>query len=164
MKRVLSACALMSLLSACVPPPSRPVSLMTRLPPPYAEGEWALRRGRNTIEGRVAVRQPDGTVTTCADNAASLIPVTPSTRARMDALYGRDRNFALVGSEHPSRDPAMERLVRHEPCDEGGRFRFTRVADGDYFVVAGVPEPEPSSVKKEVSVRGGVTRRVLLTN
>jgi hypothetical protein len=163
MKRLLGAVAVLAPLAACGPtyyaePSAAPAN-------PYASGAWALRPGRNMIIGSTAVVEADGRTRTCAGNAASLIPVTPATRARMDAIYGRDTNVVLASAGHaPPRDPRLERIVVHNMCDPNGDFRFTDVPDGNYYVTAGIPGPTMGSVKREVSVRGGQVRHVTLTN
>ena len=129
----------------------------------YRQGEWALRRGDNTIMGRTAVPGPDGHVLTCAGDAASLIPDIPATRARMEALYGPGRSLVLVSAApHLPHDPWLDRLVVKNRCDADGHFIFSYVPNGRYFVTAGLPGPPAVSIRRELSVYGGVTRQVNL--
>jgi hypothetical protein len=125
-------------------------------PPPVAVA------ARNTIIGHAEVDQHRGAAT-CAGDEATLLPVTRATTARMERLYGPDRDYTAINAgTHIERDPAIDRLARHARCDGLGNFRFGEVADGTYYVVAGVRGAERGSVKREISIHGGVTRHVLL--
>lgn len=164
MRRILPSGLLILALSSCAQPGYYPAHMT---PPPgsaYQQGEWALQPGKNTIIGHVAIKRPDGSVATCAGDGANLIPAIPAARTRMNAIYGAGRNFILVSEARSlPHDPSLDRLIKQNRCDANGDFRFTEVADGDYFITVGIRGPERASVKREIAVRGGVTRHVDIT-
>ncbi len=131
----------------------------------YDEGRFATGRGRNVIAGHAQVAAEDGTVRTCRGAAATLIPAITATRARMDRLYGAGQDYVVVrDGDLPTSNPELRQLAKRARCDGAGAFRFTGVPDGTYFVTAGFVGKPLASVKHEVSVRGGETARVELTN
>lgn len=133
------------------------------------QAAYILHHGSNTIEGQAIVRYSDGPAS-CAGDVATLVPDTPYTRARLNRLYGGSRAFAAISTApRLPRDRNYEAYVRHAPCDADGRFRFDRLADGRYVVVAplrqaGEARSEGESIRQGVAVRGGKTRSILLTH
>jgi hypothetical protein len=128
----------------------------------YAPPPPAPVAARNTIIGHAEVDQ-HGRAATCAGDEATLLPVTRATTARMERLYGGEHDYTPINAgTHIARDPAIDRMARHAGCDGLGNFRFAGVPDGTYYVVAGVRGAERGSVKREISIHGGVTRHILL--
>lgn len=92
--------------------------------------------------------------------SVGLTPVTPYTMARFNTLYGSTQNAALPEAVIRARtvaDPNADyrSFVRSVPCSDG-RFSFTGLPDGGWFVIA------PASVGGErmvlmrrVETRGG---------
>lgn len=175
MRKWLGLVLLMGVPVGCATEPSYPVAThpVAARPPSLFNANYAhyiLERGPNTIEGKAAVRYEDGGLASCAGDAATLVPDTAYTRARLNRLYGGRRDFAPISTApRLPRDPQYETYVRHAPCDAEGRFRFDQVADGTYVVVAALRQPGESrsegvSVRQAVGVRGGETRDILLTH
>src|SRR3954454_13150981 len=74
----------------------------------------------NTIIGRTAITRTDGSLATCAGDAATPLRVTPASRARMDELYVAGENYVLISGQMPARSRWVERQVMHEYCDGTG--------------------------------------------
>ncbi len=127
-----------------------------------------LSHGTNTIVGKASVSYSDG-LATCAGDAATLVPDTAYAQTRLKKLYG-DRNFVEISTApRLPRDRKYEAHVRHVRCDDQGRFRFDRVPDGTYVVIAPLRQPGQSrmqgeSVRKTVSVHGGEISSIFLTH
>jgi hypothetical protein len=133
-----------------------------------AEASYIFHHGNNAIVGQAIVRRPDGEYATCYGDAATLVPDTAYTHARLNALYGPGRDEVQIqDAPRLPRDPKYERYTRHARCSHGGHFRFSHLADGDYVVIAALRSrndrrDEGVSIREQVSVHGGETRRVRL--
>jgi hypothetical protein len=169
----LAALLVLGLLAGCATqPPAYPVTHAAVRPGASFDARQAryiLQHGTNIVEGQAIIRHDDGRVATCAGDSATLVPDTAYTRARLNSLYGGRRNYAEISTApRLRRDPQYETYVRHQPCDQEGRFRFDQVADGNYVVIAAVRSEGESraqgvSIREKVVVRGGETRSVVLT-
>lgn len=156
--RPLAVVALLA-AAACAPlPPTGGYG-----PPPGAfnvqDFAWSARGGQASIEGRIAYA-PGGVRHGCIRTAA-LTPDTPYTRARFQTLYGSTTAAAVPASVVRARtvpDPSADyqEFVRETPCRDG-RFSFTGLPDGAWFVIAPVRagDGEPIALMKRVVTRGG---------
>jgi hypothetical protein len=174
--RNLAACALALLLAGCAlapiaPPqapapvePPAPTGTLFRIDTPFDGNQAAslLRNGPNTITGSTMLRQR-GQVVTCAGQSVFLVPATDYARVRVKALYGSDRRGARIDGRtlrfEPD-PPDYTRQVRQARCDENGRFRFDRVANGQFFVTASLrwqdgARQTSGSLMQAVSTGGG---------
>jgi hypothetical protein len=127
----------------------------------------ALRKGSNTIVGRSAFVTPNGQTVTCAGQEASLIPATPYSRWRMQALYGSSSYVDVATAPRVPAAASYARYTIRQPCDHSGHFRFTQVADGDYFVTTAIrwssgPVRRTVSLRGEITVSGGGTHSITL--
>jgi hypothetical protein len=151
-------------------PPPRPTA-----PQPVSEFAWSAARGANAIHGVVAYTDRTGRKWACAGQSVALMPRTPSTEARMRALYGSDDRALEPVSDvraHSSAvrgpDPAGP-YVRTTTCDFDSRFAFDGLPDGGYFVIArvhlkGAPAEADGglAVMQKVALTGGVARQLEL--
>lgn len=87
------------------------------------------------------MRQQGGGVVTCAGFPVQMFPATPYAKARMTAIYGSE----LGGYIRPSQaqtfvpnPPAYQSLTRTSRCDAQGFFKFEKLKDGDFYVIAPV--------------------------
>ncbi len=135
-------------------------------PPPRNEFAWSVGNGRNAVEG-AAVWRSNGRTFNCAGQSVGLTPETPYTRQRMVELYGSDeqaiRSVAEVRARSataPTRD--YRAYVRSTQCDAQGRFAFSGLPDGGWFVIArGASASGAAEVAiRRVHVSGGETRVV----
>lgn len=157
-------------LTAC----SAPMALHSRFDP--AEIAWFSRRGTNTIEGTAIARSYRGAVKTCAAQTVTLFPVSTYASERMTALYGNAKEgFNPVTAGRPADfegdDPAYHEAARTMRCDGRGRFAFSELADGAYFVVAEVTWHDRRAgleqggyLMQRVEVASGETRDILLAH
>lgn len=134
------------------PPPPRSTAFNA------ADFGWSARPGSAAIEGRVDYRR-DGRVYDCT-GSVGLTPDTPYTRARFATLYGSTDRAAIPEAVVRARtvpDPNADyrSYVRQETCD-GGRFRFTGLPDGGWFVI--VPVAPADGADRTVLMRHVVTR------
>ena len=159
---VLAIAALGSLLAACqtVPmggfggPPS---------PAPFRADDfaWSARQGQASIDGRVDFRR-EGQSYGCSGSVA-LTPDTPYTRARFRTLYGSTDSAAVPEAVVRARtvpDPTADyrSFVRSTTCRDG-RFTFSGLPDGGWFIIAPVTAGgERIVLMRHVYTRGG--RRV----
>lgn len=135
------------------------------LPPPppssafSAEAfNWSAQTGQAGIEGQIAFRR-EGTAYACTGSVA-LTPDTPYTRARFNTLYGSTNQAAVPEAVIRARtvaDPNADyrNFVRSATCAEG-RFSFSGLPDGSWFLIAPVSAGGDRIVlMKRVETRGG---------
>ncbi|MBA3050730.1 MAG: hypothetical protein KKE42_02965 [Alphaproteobacteria bacterium] len=119
---------------------------------------WSSRAGRGSIDGRVAYRR-EGQAYDCTGSVA-LTPDTPYTRARFQTLYGSTDRAAIPEAVVRARtvpDPNADyrSFVRSTTC-QNGRFEFTGLPDGDWFIIAPVSAGGDRIVlMRRVGTRGG---------
>jgi len=126
---------------------------------------WSAQNGQGSIEGRVDYRR-DGQAYGCTGSVA-LTPDTPYTRARFNTLYGSTDRAALPEAIVRARtvaDPNADyrSFVRSTTCT-GGRFSFSNLPDGGWFLIAPVSAGgERVVLMRRVETRGGRTTAVSL--
>ena len=101
---------------------------------------WSMAAGRASIDGRIDYRR-NGRTFDCT-GSIGLTPDTPYTRARIRSLYGATDRAAVPEAivrartvAEPSAD--YRAYVRSETC-ENGRFSFSGLPDGGWFIIAPV--------------------------
>ncbi len=124
--------------TACAPPTAPPVPVPTVTVFDPATVAWSLVDGQNEIRGQGFLRQRGGGVVTCAGEEAFLIPRGPYAEERIRNIYGQTTRPARAIALADVADWRYEQSVRRTLCDADGRFAFTAVADGLYFVVTSV--------------------------
>ena len=121
--------------------------------------DWSTRSGSASIDGRIDYRR-NGQVFTCT-GSVGLTPDTPYTRARIRSLYGATDRAAVPEAivrartvAEPSAD--YRAYVRSETC-ENGRFSFSGLPDGGWFIIAPVSAggDERVVLMRHVDTRGG---------
>lgn len=119
---------------------------------------WSGGSGRGSIDGRVAFSR-DGQAFACTGSVA-LTPDTPYTRARFQTLYGSTDRAAVPEAvvrartvENPSAD--YRSFVRSTTC-QNGRFEFSGLPDGDWFIITPVSAGGDRIVlMRHIGTRGG---------
>jgi hypothetical protein len=101
---------------------------------------WSTRSGSASIDGRIDYRR--GGQTYACTGSVGLTPDTPYTRARIRTLYGSTERAAVPEAivrartvAEPSAD--YRAYVRSTTC-ENGRFNFSGLPDGGWFIIAPV--------------------------
>tara|TARA_R110002167_G_scaffold20976_2_gene76312 strand:+ start:6246 stop:6752 length:507 start_codon:yes stop_codon:yes gene_type:complete len=126
---------------------------------------WSAVPGGAVINGRVNYRH-DGQTYACTGSVA-LTPDTPYTRARFNILYGSIDRAAVPEAVVRARtvaDPNADyrSFVRSSTCDDG-RFSFSGLPDGGWFIIAPVSAGGDRTVlMRRVETRGGRTVTVTL--
>lgn len=165
--RALSACAvvLAAAVSACATAPA-PIYAAPSSAFNAEDFAWSARGGQASIEGRVQYRQ-DGRAYSCT-GSAGLTPETPYTRARFLTLYGTVDGAAIPEAVVRARTVAdssadYRTFVRSVPCT-AGRFSFTGLPDGGWFIIVPVSAEGADRivVMKRVETRGGRAVSVVL--
>jgi hypothetical protein len=134
------------------------------------QAKQLLAPGRNAIQGSALLRQRGGGVVTCAGTPVLLIPATAYARERLAAYYTSTEDGHLLGDApivEPNY-PAFSQLQRRTTCDPQGHFSFTKLADGEFFVLAVVDWQvgginQGSSMIQRVALKGGESKEVVLT-
>lgn len=108
------------------------------------EAAYVLAKGTGRIEGEAFLRRDYGRLVTAAGERVFLIPATPYTVARFNAMFGGDlRAYWGKDVDEPPADYYAYR--RETKADMRGRFLFENVAPGRYIVATRVFWTEPSS-------------------
>jgi hypothetical protein len=136
MKRLLPLAALLALTACGTVGPAR--RLLT--PPHYDSFDWSAAQGANSLRGSVAYATKASGHFTCADGSVALTPAAPASAQRTDQLYGSTEHAIASVETVRSRsagmeEPAYARYVRATKCDEHGRFSFSGLPDGEWFLI-----------------------------
>lgn len=151
-------------LAACAPAPG-PAMISGAATFSAADFEWSAQEGSASIDGRVAFRL-DGQALSCT-GSVGLTPDTPYTRQRFQTLYGSTESAALPEAVVRARtvaDPNADyrSFVRSTTC-QNGRFRFDRLPDGGWFIIAPVSAGGDRTVlMRYVRTRQGTTATLTL--
>jgi len=119
---------------------------------------WSAGSGRGSIDGRVAFSR-GGQSYDCTGSVA-LTPDTRYTRARFQTLYGSTERAAIPEAVVRARtvpDPTADyrAFVRSTTC-QNGRFEFTGLPDGGWFIITPVSAGgERVVLMRRVATRGG---------
>lgn len=125
----------------------------------------SARTGDAAIEGRVAFGR-DGQSFDCTGSVA-LTPDTPYTRQRFQTLYGSTEQAAVPEAVVRARtvpDPNADyrSYVRSQTCS-GGRFRFSNLPAGGWFLITPVSAGGDRIIlMRHVVTRAGSTANVTL--
>ncbi|WP_457755432.1 hypothetical protein [Thermovibrio ammonificans] len=140
------------------------------------EVAWFKKKGNNTLTGQAFLRTMGGQVITCAGQDVYLIPVSKYSSERIKAIYGnttkafvdilsyRNKNIKFIPDSKE-----YFKFIKKTICDANGRFKFTNLPDGEYFlftqVVWTVPVlgPQGGVLMQKVRLSGGEKREVILT-
>jgi len=127
-----------------------------------ADFAWSKTPGRGRIDGQLTFGVA-GKAYTCADAPVVLTPETPWVRRRMAILYGSDKSSMLPADEvrrrtPPERSQDYSGFVRRVTCDAAGRFSFSGLPDGSWFVIT-VARPPSGVAGREMALMRHVTLR-----
>ena len=170
MKKLSLVFALLA-LSACA---AKPVQLTAAFD--EVDAEKQMKDGKNTIIGSAVWQQKNGTIMKCSGHYVYMYPATKYAEERVQHLFGGGSNGSRGATRErvvfaPDKE-AFHRLSRKAPCDVDGKFKFKKVADGDYYlktdIIWGDPEfpdeqTEGGSLMKKISVSGGGEEEVVMS-
>lgn len=174
MKRILLLAAIVAPVTACV---TTQTPAKIGAPFDVSVAETAMKPGRNTVKGFAVLRTVGGDAKTCAGEKVNLTPATAYAAERMSVIYGStisgqrtlghgEYRTGWNGAERPVAD--YSRLAYTTVCDAQGKFEFSNVGDGDWYVVSTVywevgGRPQGGYLMRRVTVGGGQTINVALT-
>lgn len=149
------------LLAGCI---NKGIDLGTQFNP--AEVQYILGPGEGVIEGR-AFLAVDGQIVNAAGQEVQLIPVSSYALERMQAIYGNaNRSRKNINVIFTNPDPSYEIYKRKTRADFEGKFQFTNVPDGNYFVASrvvwGTGHSDAAAIRKSVRVTGGNSQMVTI--
>lgn len=166
--KILPALALAATLAACVTP--KPVTISQQ----FNAGDvaWSKAKGTNSLSGEAFLRQQGGGVVTCAGAVVVLVPVAPYSTERMMARYGSATSGyvdPILGPTLPAPDAGYAESFRNTRCDAQGKFTFSDLPDGNYYLATQVVwyvgnAEQGGYLMQRVSFQGGEHKQVLLTN
>ena len=153
-------------LAACAPtPPYAPVTSNAPAVFQPQDFAWSAAAGSGSLNVRVEYR--DGGRAFACVGSVGLTPDTPYTRQRFRTLYGSTERASVPAAVVRARDVAdpsadYRAFVRSTRC-ENGRFSFTGLPSGSWFVIAPVRTEggEPVALMRRVDVRNGALEVVL---
>lgn len=133
----------------------------------FPEQEYASmpQTGTATVRGQAFLKTRGGDVKTAAGEEVLLNPVTSYSKQWYNVSY-------LGGRALTEPDPRYAQHIRKTVADGDGRFTFSNVPAGRYYVVARVVWEAPTGyglaaqggyVAKEISLEGGETVDVIVT-
>lgn len=135
--RWINLAAACYLLSACAGKPDYRLTYQVRALFDKDQAASQVRDGVGTVQGSAFMRQRGGGVVTCAGATVHLIPATQYARERFTRLY------SVEGPSASNRGPKVDfepdppeyySLTRSAKCDAQGRFEFTEVAQGAFYL------------------------------
>jgi hypothetical protein len=124
---VLATVALL-MLSACVPPPD----LTSTYNP--AEVAWAEKTGTATINGQAFLRRNDGVVVYAAGSTAILTPRSTYADERFSKTFPNGARLSYFGMNFKTTDPVYAQSGRTAVADGEGKFTFTNLPSGTYYL------------------------------
>jgi hypothetical protein len=114
---------------------TRTVQVTTPFEP--AKAAYVNAKGKATIVGQAFLRRNDGVVVYAAGSEVYLIPATAYAEERISGVFQgakQQNGFVKVEGE----DPAYSTYQRRIKANGEGRFTFSEVAPGPYFVLTTV--------------------------
>lgn len=153
----LALAASAALLSACASGPSYvpPVAVFDA-----AAFGWSTLVGSNSIEGQMAYA--GGARRWTCTGSVGLTPETAWTRQRFLSLYGSTERAVIPAAVVRARTVVeassdYRTFVRNTACDASGRFTFTDLPDGGWFLIAPIQSDgsDPVVIMRRVETRGG---------
>ena len=162
--RLLLAAVLALVLSACAS--TTQLTTTTAFDPTAAA--FINTQGKGTVTGQAFMRRNDGVVVYAAGSNVFLVPKTAYSDERMTAIYGTG-HFATFGVQFKNDDPNYYKFLRQIIADGEGKFSFSGVADGNYYLVTSVTwnagdEPQGGTLSFPVTVAGGKPVNVIMSD
>jgi len=158
--------SLLLVLASC----ANTVELTTRFD--ASQAAYILEQGTGTIKGQAFLKTRGGDLKTAAGNMATLVPVTAYSTERFRAIYG-DSKVTKLNANFKDTDPRYKDFIRQVSVDIEGRFTFTNVAAGNYYVTTSVIWEAPGyggylaqqggALYNNVSVEKGKTVEIILS-
>jgi hypothetical protein len=148
------------LLAACVSGPKLESVFDPR------EADAINQSGFGAVNGQAFLKRSDGSVVYAAGSDVYLIPRSAYADAHMAYLFQGSKFNNTV--EEPSTDRDYLALTKRTKADNDGRFTFSLLADGDYYLLTKITWKEGKveaggNLMEFVSLNGGQTVQVFMT-
>ncbi|QNQ39382.1 hypothetical protein [Brucella intermedia] len=132
---------------------------------PFTENsfQYILRQGQATVSGQGFMRRRDGMVVYAAGSPVVLVPKVPYTEEAFNKAQA-----APFGVNFTNSDPRLKKYIRTTQANGEGRFSFSNVPDGSYYVVTKVQwmagdVGQGGELSQAIHVSGGRNVDVILT-
>lgn len=137
-----------------------------------SKAQIVLEKGDNTIKGEAFMRQRGGGIVTCAGSDVELIPYTEYAGERIRIIYnGLATGFSPWGNKITFIPDIQDyyHYSKTQTCSANGSFTFNNIKDGNYFITSCVQwwagdHPQGGCLMKNITVKGGETMEVILSN
>jgi len=138
MARALAAALTCPFILLSCAPQSQQMVLVNRFD--IDEALYIKKSGPSIIMGDAFVRQQGGGVVTCAGSLVRLTPDTKYSRERMGIIYrNSEKGYRLyIDRIIPVADASYSSYSRTTKCDAQGKFKFSDIFPGNYFVTTEV--------------------------
>ncbi|MGU3413739.1 hypothetical protein ACLBW0_08495 [Enterobacteriaceae bacterium C34A] len=161
MKKLLIGVTGVLMLSGCAPKPPKPITLPAF---PQAEYDALKLTGNESLSGQAFLKTLGGDVKTAAGSQVVLMPKTSYT----DFQFSICNSYTLCEQE----DMRAAKYEKVTTADAEGKFEFTDIAPGDYYIQTTVtwmrPSgagllPEGGALMAKATVKPGVKNSVMVT-
>jgi hypothetical protein len=131
-----------------------------------SEAETINQSGFGAVSGQAFLKRSDGSVVYAAGSEVYLIPHSTYADAHMNYLFqGRKFNNTVKA---PSTEPAYLSMTKRTKADADGRFTFTLLGDGNYYLLTKIAWKEGKveaggDLMEFVSLNGGQRVEVFMT-
>lgn len=149
MRATLFNCGIMPLLIALLVLTGCAVKPVARIPFPEHEYAALARSGTAVVRGQAFLKTRGGDVKTAAGETVGITPVTSYSSQWYLECY-------LNGVPLTPPDPRYENFVRHTVADADGRFVFTNLPPGRYYVASQVLWEAQIGYHRGLVVQGGL--------
>lgn len=174
MKKVIAVLLMGIFVAACVPK-QQTITLHNRFDADAVA--FVKSKGSNTIKGSAFLKTRGGDVKTCAGNQVHLVPVTPYSTERVQAIYGTTYSGAkeIVEASRIKFSSDAPGYMEHRletMCNQHGDFVFNQVPDGEYFLTTGIHWEVAAQygtglqggvLMQRVTAEGGETKEIILS-
>lgn len=131
-----------------------------------SEAEAINQSGFGAVNGQAFLKRSDGSVVYAAGSEVYLIPRSTYADAHMAYLF-QGRKFNNT-AEEPSTEPAYLSMTKRTKADADGRFTFSLLADGNYYLLTKITWKEGKieaggDLMEFVSLNGGQVVQVFMT-
>jgi hypothetical protein len=126
------------------------------------EVKFVTQPGDATVSGKAFLKLADGSYKDCAGLNIELLPVAAYSRERIGRTYGNTEQGQILLEQNPPKFtpdvPEYHDMLLKGTCDARGRFEFTRVPAGDYFVMAFIIWDIPGATPRKTG--GAAMKRI----
>ena len=118
--------------------------------------------GKATVSGTAVLKLGDDTLKGCAGFNVELLPVAAYSSERILKTYGNTREGQILLEQNPPKFTpdvkAYHEMLLKSTCDAQGQFRFEKVPQGEYFIMAFIMWDDTSGSPRKAG--GAVMKRI----